>query len=523
MQRKLIIIMCGIFIILPASCSLEGQSPTDPPDTTAPENCTNFKVASGKSDLLGFSHLCLSWKDPDDADLAKVIINIETDGLILDIPKGQENHTIQDAHQGKYFRFRYCTEDKSGNRSTESTYSMTTTDNGRYVSGFKAHAGDGEITLSWTNPDYQGFDHLYFRYHKEGRDPINYQPLSDEVVERYLTKDTTSLHIDNLINGRSYMFYLQTIDREGNLSTQCAAGGIPVAAPAQLQSGVTYTTADGLLYNQINDVHVTQSGMVAVSSPRGVSVWDGTAWTNYDQDDVPISPSIWIVRDVYMAENGNIYAGNNDGIFVFDGTEWKNYSTEAGLTNDEVWGLIGDSDGNIYCGTQIGGTYLFDGDQFIRISNYSDPNAYDIDVDSQGNLYVAHFHLYIYDGENWTAHYSHQNGIVQGAIHDVFALAPDKIIVGSYEGLSVYNGITWTTWTTEDGLVSNGVTCVFMTDDGRLYAGTGSGLAYYNGSSWQNFVSPDWNGKNEINSIFVDSNGKVYMATDAGLTVAELP
>jgi len=522
MPRKLITITCGTLIILLANCSLGKQSPTEPPDTTAPENCTNFKVATRNSDLNGYTHLDISWEDPADTDLVKVVINIETDNLILDIPKGQENYTIQDAPQGKYFRFRYCTEDKAGNRSTESTYSMTTTDYSRFVFDFKAKVGDGNITLSWRNPDYQGFDRLYFWYYKEGCDPVDYRPLTDEIVERYLAKNTISLHIDNLINGRSYMFYLQTVDRQGNLSTRRAAGGIPVAAPAQLQSGVTYTTANGLLHNQINDVHVTQAGMVAVSSPRGVSVWDGNTWTNYDQDDVPISSIIWIVREVYMAENGTIYAGNNDGLFVFDGTEWKNYSTEAGLTNDEVWGLIGDSAGNIYCGTQIGGIYRFDGNQFIRISNYSNPNAYDIDVDAQGNLYVAHFHLYIYNGEDWTVHYSHRNGIVQGTIMDVFALAPDKIIVGSYDGLSVYNGTTWTTWTTEDGLISNGVTCVFMTDDGKLYAGTGSGLAYYDGTGWHNFVSPDWNGKNKINSIFVDSHGKVYMATDVGLTIAEL-
>lgn len=73
-------------------------------------------------------------------------------------------------------------------------------------------------------------------------------------------------------------------------------------------------------------------------------------------------------------------------------------------------------------------------------------------------------------------HYDTDDGLPQVQVLSVYRDDTGYLWVGSYGGLSRYNGQVFENYTTEDGLGANVVEAIVMDASGRLWAGTGAGL-----------------------------------------------
>lgn len=76
-------------------------------------------------------------------------------------------------------------------------------------------------------------------------------------------------------------------------------------------------------------------------------------------------------------------------------------------------------------------------------------------------------------------------------------------------------------WTTENGLPQNSVTAISRTRDGYLWMGTFGGLSRFNGSDFRTFTHENTSGirGHRISDIFEDSRGVLWVATqDGGLS-----
>lgn len=73
-------------------------------------------------------------------------------------------------------------------------------------------------------------------------------------------------------------------------------------------------------------------------------------------------------------------------------------------------------------------------------------------------------------------HYDTDDGLPQVQVLSVYRDDTGYLWVGSYGGLSRYNGQGFESYTTEDGLGANVVEAIVTDESGRLWAGTGAGL-----------------------------------------------
>jgi ligand-binding sensor domain-containing protein len=70
----------------------------------------------------------------------------------------------------------------------------------------------------------------------------------------------------------------------------------------------------------------------------------------------------------------------------------------------------------------------------------------------------------------------------------------------------------------KDGLIDNFVQAIAADPFGNVWFGTANGVSLFNGSSWTSFSKRDGLCSGNVQCIAVDKNGTVWMGTDQGVT-----
>ena len=127
-----------------------------------------------------------------------------------------------------------------------------------------------------------------------------------------------------------------------------------------------YTTADGLMNDNIHAIAIDASGNIWAGTDAGISKFDGTKWTNYERSNY--RPVLAIAID----SQGNKWIGTNGGgASKFDGSGWIDYKYEANSSNciasDYISSIAIDSQGNKWFGI-IGGVAKFDGVNWVTFN-----------------------------------------------------------------------------------------------------------------------------------------------------------
>ncbi|MEJ7831020.1 MAG: two-component regulator propeller domain-containing protein, partial [Segetibacter sp.] len=91
---------------------------------------------------------------------------------------------------------------------------------------------------------------------------------------------------------------------------------------------------------------------------------------------------------------------------------------------------------------------------------------------------------------------------------------------GTHEdGVSKFDGKTFTNYTTTQGLADNYVRCMIQDKKGNLWFGTDAGgVSKYNGSSFTNYTKAEGLANNSVNSIARDKAGNLWFGTNAGVS-----
>lgn len=159
-----------------------------------------------------------------------------------------------------------------------------------------------------------------------------------------------------------------------------------------------------------------------------------------------------------------------------------NYSTADGLLSDFVECIDVDIYDNVWLGTSIG-VQMFDGSS-----------------------------LAVYDVANFP-------GMLSDNIRVITAMDNGEIWIGTDYGanklVSGVNGFMWLPYTTSNGLASNQVKSIDEDANGGIWIGTSQGVSYFDGATWTSYSSPDlhWSG---VNATTFDSNGDAWFASPLG-------
>ncbi|MDP6777653.1 MAG: two-component regulator propeller domain-containing protein [Candidatus Latescibacteria bacterium] len=111
-------------------------------------------------------------------------------------------------------------------------------------------------------------------------------------------------------------------------------------------------------------------------------------------------------------------------------------------------------------------------------------------------------------------------GIPDGLLHSmVWSISQDGkgyMWFGSPNGVSRYDGRTFTTFTREDGLAHSWVEIIVQDRDGNLWFGTGDGVSRYDGKTFITLSAADGLAARQVTSILQDRQGDFWFGTYGG-------
>jgi sugar lactone lactonase YvrE len=125
------------------------------------------------------------------------------------------------------------------------------------------------------------------------------------------------------------------------------------------------------------------------------------------------------------------------------------------------------------------------------------------------------------DNRAWATYTAGAQGPVTNTIQSI-AFQPNGVgWFGTPAGLSSFDGITWTTYTTATGLCNNNVHAIAVDQRGWVWVGTDTGVSRFDGANWQcysnspgNFILPG----NRVHAIAVDPTGSLWFGTSRGFS-----
>jgi hypothetical protein len=147
-------------------------------------------------------------------------------------------------------------------------------------------------------------------------------------------------------------------------------------------------------------------------------------------------------------------------------------------------------------------------------------NVRSIEEDINGNIWVGTISgITVFDGINFTS-YTSADGLGGNIVYDICAHSSGDVYAATSGGISKFDGITWTNTGMGDGLPSNTIWSVEEDNYGNIWIGTSNmGVVYYDGLIWTAFNTSDGLVSNGVKTILVDRSDNVWFGTGNGLSV----
>ena len=315
-----------------------------------------------------------------------------------------------------------------------------------------------------------------------------------------------------------------------------------------------------------NDVHVvfpdSRSGQIWVGTANGVSVLDEDTetWTSYTTADGLVYNNI---QAIYVDTWQRVWFGTLLGVSIKDGDDWlpPYTSTNSGLAGNDVTSLLVDGWGLVWLGTRSDGISVFDSTTWDHLTSADhglpSNRITDIVFGADGSTWVgtADRGFSALHGTTWTTYSRASTGdqLASDKVRTIAIEADGHVWVGTLPfvsggwwsggGISVLDPKSgaWTTYNRDNtgatGLGGNFIQKIAIDAAGRVWIGTGVpndepamsqgyGLTVYDHGSWTTYTrgNTDLNlSSDRIPDISLDSQGRVWLATQpyvAGLDLA---
>ncbi|MGG8496593.1 ligand-binding sensor domain-containing protein [Tenacibaculum sp. TC6] len=238
------------------------------------------------------------------------------------------------------------------------------------------------------------------------------------------------------------------------------------------------------------------------------------------------------------------FGSNGSGVFHYNGKTYTNYTRKDGLSSNQVFSIVEDSNNNVWFGTQNGLT-KYNRKQFkhlplpfqdtsgvwlAKMYPVINPNAvHSLATDANDNLWIgtAGGGAYSYDGTNFKSFLTEIGKKQEDGLHHNWTPYITRDTQGAmwftsmtHGGISRFNGKEFKQFLIEDGLSDNMVRTLYCDASGNLWIGfngnRNSGLTVYNGTTFKTFSVEDGICSKRIHAIFEDNNGNIWLGSPLG-------
>ena len=110
--------------------------------------------------------------------------------------------------------------------------------------------------------------------------------------------------------------------------------------------------------------------------------------------------------------------------------------------------------------------------------------------------------------------YSIENGLAQSQVQAILQDKKGYIWLGTYGGLSRYDGKSFINFSKENGLLDNRINCIVENSRNEIFVGTQGGINIYNGKSFKTVVLKTDFAQNQVTSMAFDRSGNLWLCTD---------
>ena len=213
-----------------------------------------------------------------------------------------------------------------------------------------------------------------------------------------------------------------------------------------------YTTADGLAFDIVCAIAFDSLGNnwigtadVMGQMQGGVSKFDGISWKNYTTTDGLVGNLVWSIA---IDQKGNKWFGTSKGISMYDGTIWTTFDDISYITSNGVGGqyvgksfysILIDNHNNKWFGTLGGGSFKYDGTKWTTFPQLNGLYITDIVEDNQENIWFAtNKGVYKFDGTTWL-NYTKADGLLNDGVNSIAIDQYNNKWFATDEGISEFN------------------------------------------------------------------------------------
>lgn len=277
---------------------------------------------------------------------------------------------------------------------------------------------------------------------------------------------------------------------------------------------ITLDSAMGLAGSRVDSIQVATNDLVWFGTTGGVTSFDGTDLVTYTTADGLASN--W-VKDI--AEfGGSLYFATDVGVCVFDGADWGLFDTSDGLPSNSI-SCLTSTTGLLFAGTRGAGICSFDGaswQTYAAVDGVEGSVISSLSTDAHGNVWAAtELGISLCTSGNWMS-FDTSDGLPDDQLLSVAADEAGNVFVGTarsgiwcwYEGSVIVLAL-------HEGVIDNSVRCVARTSDDSVWFGCETGASVRTGDLWNSHSHAGTKPLGTVNAISEDSNGAIWLGTDS--------
>lgn len=308
-----------------------------------------------------------------------------------------------------------------------------------------------------------------------------------------------------------------------------------------------YSSKNGVLSNQIQDIIQDSSGYIWFATSRGLSRFDSSNFLNFSKDksDHYSLPDNYL-EQLMLMPNGQIWLSVEAvGITIFDTFNHKSTSIKNSSSNlfkiptENLFGMATDHDNNVWFSLYGEGIYQWvtKEKRFIKHLK-SNENAwlntnktFEIFIDSQNRLWVCTIDslVFIYDintGKSQSFNFSIDGDPFSNPIYGFTESNTGEIYAGGFSGVYKYNEntnnfdviISESQITEYSGGVHNSVRRLLIDSKDNLWIGARNALFQFSNNTLHKvFFYEDGeilDSENYIQAMIEDNNGNIWIGTN---------
>jgi ligand-binding sensor domain-containing protein len=284
---------------------------------------------------------------------------------------------------------------------------------------------------------------------------------------------------------------------------------------------------NGLPENFVRSFGEDHKGNVLAGTVAGIVIIDQNL--KCTPLNLPRQENIAFIAQTRDLKN-NVWLGTDNGVFKWSpGTNYSQYTVKNGLNSNVVISILVDREGNVWMGTDGSGVIKLSGEAFVNYSQrdslpgdyisaaYADAKgAYWLGIKNSGVCKIDNGKITRFRWE-----LKNKNSIADNEVSDIDEDKNGNILLATKEGLSVYNGKTFTNYYQKNGLPSNNVYSLYK-EGSDFWVGTKGGAARFDGQNFYPLEAIEKiKGENDF-PVFCferDKDNNLWLGTEYGVYI----